>query len=276
MHFSIVIPVFNAGSKIEKTLSGILAQSSILDGRDSFNCIVVDGASGDDTLEHVARFQDDRITVISEPDKGMYDALAKGLAQTQGDVTTYLPAGEFHDPHAFATVSEVLTRFPDITWLTGRSVTRNADGVITDSFLPHPFQRRYIECGMYGTRLPALQQESTFWRSPLTQEIDLDALRPLKLAGDYFIWKSFAKNHELYVINSHLGAFSIEQGQLSQQVPGAYRKELRTLRRSPTVFERASALIHRLRTKHKRPKKSAPRLIQYDHDTARWVMKNKG
>ena len=276
MHFSIVIPVFNAGSKIGKTLSGLLAQTSVLDGRDSFDCIVVDGASSDDTLDHVAGFQDDRITVISEPDKGMYDALAKGLARTKGDVTSYLPAGEVFDENAFAVVSDVLGRFPDINWLTGRSVTRNADGVITDSFLPHPFQRRYIACGMYGTRLPALQQESTFWRASLTQEIDLDALRPLKLAGDYFIWKTFAENHDLYVVNSHLGAFSIEQGQLSQQVRGAYRKELRTLRRRPTVIERAGALVHRLRTKYRQPRKNAPRLIQYDHDAACWVMKNKG
>jgi hypothetical protein len=95
----------------------------------------------------------------------------------------------------------------------------------------------------------------------------------LKLAGDYFIWKTFPKNHELYVVNSHLGAFSIEPGQLSQQVPGAYRKELRALRRRPSVFERAGALIHRLRIKHRNPTKRAARLIQYDHDAARWVMK---
>ena len=127
MHFSIVIPVFNAGSKIQKTIDGLLAQTSVLDGRDSFNCIVVDGASTDDTLTYVEQVQDERITVISEPDSGMYDALAKGLAQTQGDVTSYLPAGEVFDPNAFAVVSDVLGQFPNVNWLTGRSVTRNAD-----------------------------------------------------------------------------------------------------------------------------------------------------
>ncbi|RKF15179.1 glycosyltransferase [Roseovarius spongiae] len=270
MDFFVVIPAFNAADKIERTLRSLIRQTSVLDGQDSFRCLVCDGASTDGTPEAVAQIGDERITVQSEPDSGMYDALAKGLRQAEGDVTCYLPAGETLNPAAFSVLSEVFGRYAQIGWLTGRSVTCNERKQVTDSFLPHPYRRNFIDCGMYGTRLPCIQQESTFWRTELNREFDLDALRACTLAGDYFLWRSLARTQDLYVVNTDLGAFTIETGQLSQQQPGAYRREMRQLRRPPRLSERAAALLLRLRTKHARPRKNAPRQVSYDHASKIW------
>jgi len=270
--FFVIVPVYNAGPKIAKTLQSVLEQSTVLSGQDTLRCVVIDGASTDDTLEHVRRFDDTRIDVISEADEGMYDALAKGLAMAAGDVTCYLPAGECFEFNAFSIVSNVLAQYEEVTWLMGRAVTRNAAGQITDSVLPHPIRRHFIDCGMYGTRLMAIQQESTFWRSALNASIDLSALRKLKLAGDYFMWKCLAQTEDLYIVNAQLGSFTIEPGQLSKSVPGGYRGELRRIRRRPTLLERLSALVHRQFAKRMIPRKTAKRLISYDHKSGDWKM----
>lgn len=270
MHFFIVIPVFNGGDRITRTIESLRAQSALAEGTVRLSVLVMDGASTDDTCARVAALDDPRIEIVSAPDGGMYDALARGLARASGDVTGYLPAGEALDPHAFAVSAEVLTRYPDIAWITGQEVTRNAAGQIINCRLPHPFLRRFFDCGMYGTRLTVLQQESTLWRSALNAEVDRDRLAACRLAGDYLLWRSFARDHELYVIDTHIGSFTVEPGQLSKQEPGAYRRELRALRRRPALWERFAALLYRQYVKRTRPGRRARRLVRFDHGTGEW------
>lgn len=270
LQFTIIIPVFNGGAKIIRTLDSLRAQTALAEGTARLSVLVMDGASTDDTCARVAAFDDPRIEVFSEPDSGMYDALAKGLARAGGGVTGYLPAGEVLDPHALAVAAEVLTRYPKIAWITGQEVTRNAAGQIINCRLPHPFRRRFFDCGMYGTRLTVLQQESTLWRSALNARVDLDRLAACRLAGDYLLWRSFACAHDLYVIDTHIGSFTVEPGQLSKQEPGAYRRELRALRRRPMLWERVAALLYRQYVKRTRPGRSARRLIRFDHGKGGW------
>ncbi|SLN09753.1 putative glycosyl transferase [Roseovarius gaetbuli] len=272
MEFTIIIPVFNAGSKIAHTIESLLSQTALATGEARLSCIVVDGASSDDTLDHVRGFDDPRITILSEQDSGMYDALAKGLARAGGDVTGYLPAGETFDPHAFSVITEVLSRYPEVQWVTGHEVTRNEKGQIINCRLPHPFRRSFFDCGMYGTRLTVLQQESTLWRSGLNTHFDLEKLATCKLAGDYFLWRSLARHQELYVIDTHIGSFTVEPDQLSKQTPGGYRREIRALRRRPNLLERLHALLYRQYVKRTRPQKKAARMLRYDHDTQRWLL----
>ncbi|SLN67814.1 putative glycosyl transferase [Roseovarius albus] len=273
MKYSIVIPVFNSGPKIATTIESLLQQVSVLKGEDSVHVIVADGASTDDTLDHVRAFDDPRIEIISEPDSGMYDALAKGFARvTDSDVTSYMPAGERYDRYTFEIVSMIFKKYGQIKWLTGRAVARNCYGHIHDGRLRHPYLRNLIDCGMYGTRLDAIQQESTLWRSSEDLLIDLEHLTTFKLAGDYFLWKSLAQKNELYVVNAHMGSFTFEGDQLSRQVPGAYRKEMRTIRRKPTVMERLHGLLLRQREKRIVPKYSAKRMVTFHLDTEEWVL----
>jgi glycosyltransferase involved in cell wall biosynthesis len=273
MEFTIIIPVLNAGARIRTTLESLLSQTALASGVARLTCLVVDGGSTDDTLDHVRAFDDPRITILSQKDSGMYDALARGLAQAGGDVTGYLSAGEAFDRHAFAVICEVLTRYPDIHWLTGQEVTRNENGQIIGCRLPHPFRRSFFDCGMYGTRLTVLQQESTLWRSGLNRHFNLERLAACTLAGDYFLWRSLARHQELYVIDTHIGSFTVEPDQLSKRTPGAYRRELRALRRRPALWERLHALLYRQYVKRTRPGNTAARMLRYDPVKQQWLLR---
>lgn len=93
MKISIITATFNSGETIRDTIESVLRQSYT-----DFDYIIKDGGSNDDTLriikEYVPKFGD-RLTVISEPDKGIYDAMNKGLRLATGDVVGLLNSDDF-------------------------------------------------------------------------------------------------------------------------------------------------------------------------------------
>lgn len=275
MKFSIITPVWNGADKITRTIDSVLSQPSVKRGENQINYIVVDGASEDGTAEVARGYEDPRISVISRPDRGMYDALADGLALADGDVTCYLSAGETYDRNAFEVVSDVFQRYDDINWLTGCTATRNERGQIIESRLPHDYQRRMILTAMHGTRLPFVQQESTFWRTTLNGLIDIERLRQLRFAGDFFIWTEFAREHDLYVVNSILASFTCEPGQLSAVNADAYLEEMHSVRIDPTTRDVAKAFFLRLKWRRIVPFSNTPRLLNYDLNRRHWRLSSE-
>ena len=89
---------YNAASVLQRTLDSILCQdySEIVH-------LIIDGASTDTTLQLVDDYIErsnasgggHRIQVTSEPDKGIYDAMNKGLRSIEGDYVCFLNAGDF-------------------------------------------------------------------------------------------------------------------------------------------------------------------------------------
>ena len=271
MRFFGVTAVRNGAGKIGRTVQSVILQDSLRSGRDTLRYIVMDGASADATVDEAKTAGGDAVEVHSAADAGLYDALAKALPMSDGDVTFYLGAGDVLEPTAFQVVATILEKYPEVRWLTGRATTRNDRGEVVDSVLPHPFHRRFFDCGKYGTKLPVLQQESTFWRTELQAEVDFAKVATTRLAGDFLLWKAFAKVTDLYVVNAILGSFTHEINQLSAP-KGAYRAELRQLRRPPSVFEHIAALALRRWTKRRVPPRTARRLISYDLQSNQWVL----
>lgn len=91
--FSIVTVTYNAGSTLEDTIQSVITQTY-----KDVEYIIVDGKSTDNTMDIVRHYQDHIHTVVSEPDKGLYDAMNKGLKLATGDYVCFLNAGdELHE-----------------------------------------------------------------------------------------------------------------------------------------------------------------------------------
>lgn len=84
---SIIIATYNSGKTLRRALDSVLNQSY-----QDWECIVVDGASKDNTIEIVKEYvnKDARFLYISEPDHGIYDAFNKGWKMSKGEWVMYL------------------------------------------------------------------------------------------------------------------------------------------------------------------------------------------
>ncbi len=91
MDISIVTPVFNSIRWIDLCVRSV---RHALQGK-SYEHIVVDGGSTDGTLEYLQR--QNNVHLIGGPDKGMYDALNKGMAASRGHIVGHLNADEQYD-----------------------------------------------------------------------------------------------------------------------------------------------------------------------------------
>ena len=91
--FSVITVTYNAAAVLEDTIQSVIAQTY-----HHVEYIIVDGASKDGTMGIVHRYRDRIARVVSEPDRGLYDAMNKGIALATGDYLCFLNAGDsFHE-----------------------------------------------------------------------------------------------------------------------------------------------------------------------------------
>lgn len=227
MKLSIITPVLNAVNLIDDTIESILSQK----GNFIVEYWIIDGGSNDGTIERILHYKNRsvnsnvQIEFVSEKDNGLYDALIKGFKKITGDVVGYINAGDFYLPHAFSTICEVFKTNREIKWLTGLPLVFNEKGQNFFYYYPLDYKREFIRKGGYGKILKHIQQESTFWRSELLNLIDFEYLKNLKYAGDFYLWKNFAKHYDLFIVESFIAGFRIHEGQLSEDYE-KYEKEL--------------------------------------------------
>lgn len=86
---SVITIVYNNVKDIERTLLSVLEQSY-----PAIEYIIIDGASTDGTMDVINRYRSRLTTVISEKDKGIYDAMNKGLQLATGDYVLFMNSGD--------------------------------------------------------------------------------------------------------------------------------------------------------------------------------------
>lgn len=103
IRISIVTITWNAAHSLQRTLDSVARQ-----GYDHVEHLIIDGASTDGTLDIARRYKDasrHEVVITSEPDRGLYDAMNKGLLRATGDYILFLNAGDtLHAPDTLETV----------------------------------------------------------------------------------------------------------------------------------------------------------------------------
>ena len=117
---SVITVVYNNVKDIERTMLSVLNQTYT-----NIEYILVDGASTDGTLETIKKYEA-QITLISEKDEGIYDAMNKGLAMATGDYILFMNSGdELYSPD---TVAQVFAAAEDADIYYGETEMIDADG----------------------------------------------------------------------------------------------------------------------------------------------------
>lgn len=92
---TIITVTYNAGAFLERTLESAANGLAETEERNLIEYLLIDGASADNTLEIAARYEDAlRLKIRSEPDRGLYDAMNKGLRWATGQYVWFLNAGD--------------------------------------------------------------------------------------------------------------------------------------------------------------------------------------
>ncbi len=122
---SIVVPTFNRGPFLDRCLQSVLGQSYR-----NLECVVMDGASQDDSLAILERFarQDPRLRFVSEPDKGEVDATNKGLDLARGDIVGIQASDDYYVPNAVASAVRFLIGHTEYVGVAGDALFVDPDG----------------------------------------------------------------------------------------------------------------------------------------------------
>ena len=112
--FTIITVTYNAAKVLEETIQSILSQSY-----KNVEYIIVDGQSKDGTLQIIDKYRRWIHCLISEPDKGLYDAMNKGIQLATGDYLCFLNAGDkFHETNTLQHIVHSLKKneLPDVIY----------------------------------------------------------------------------------------------------------------------------------------------------------------
>ena len=158
---SIVIPTYQQGRYIQRTLESILDQ-----GYPALELIVIDGGSTDQTREIIERYQTHIAIYISEKDGGQSDAIRKGFELATGQIITWMNSDDTYAENALITVGQFFAANHSVRFAYGnRDIINENDQVIGRRRQPdfHPRIMRY--CHMIVPQVSAFWQRSLYLES---------------------------------------------------------------------------------------------------------------
>lgn len=110
--FSIITIAFNSEKTIERTIKSVLSQTYI-----DYEYIIVDGGSKDSTHDVIKKYEplfEGRMKWKSEPDKGIYNAINKGLLRSNGEIIGIVNSDDWLEPDSLKKIVEAASSINDI------------------------------------------------------------------------------------------------------------------------------------------------------------------
>lgn len=101
MKFSVITVCFNAVKTIEQTIKSVLNQDY-----ENLEYIIVDGNSTDGTQNIIKKYEEKIDRWVSEPDRGIYDAMNKGINFATGEILSFLNADDWYEDNVISTISQ--------------------------------------------------------------------------------------------------------------------------------------------------------------------------
>ena len=212
MRLSIITINYNNKDGLQKTIESIVTQSF-----NDFEWIVIDGGSTDGSRELIERYADHMAYWVSEPDKGVYNAMNKGIMVAKGEYINFMNSGDYLASPTI--LEEVFTTPRTADVLYGYMMRGSLDGEVNNLSMMKP-NLSWID--LYGDGLP---HQSTFIKRSLFDKFGLYD-ESLKAVSD---WKFFVKAIVYHKTTSEFVPLKIsiyEEGGISDVMGGEERKRV--------------------------------------------------
>jgi glycosyltransferase involved in cell wall biosynthesis len=215
----VVTPTLDAERFLEATMRSVWAQESPSIGIDH---VVVDGGSTDRTVE-IAGGYPSRVIVPGD-DRGMYDAVNRGMAVVEGDVVGYINADDEIAPGALRAVVDAFRDHPGAGWICGRVEYIGPEGEVLGRMTPVRLSLpSYLDLGW-----SCIPQQTVWARRGF-----FDAVGPFDISyrncGDYDWYARALRLQHPLILHETIGRFRLHPGQISLD---------------PEKMERESRMVH--------------------------------
>lgn len=187
MKISIITVVYNNDKTIEDAIKSVLSQSY-----SNIDYIIIDGGSSDKTVTIINEYKEQLGYFISEKDKGIYDAMNKGINAAKGDVIGILNSDDlYQDTTVIETVMNQFNQNPSIDVVYGDLVYVKSDNVnkVVRNWKSNPYYNSFFENGNVPPHPSLFVKKSVYEKAGF---FNLD----FKLAADYeFMLRIFKKHN---------------------------------------------------------------------------------
>lgn len=219
MKVSVITICYNSAAHIEKTIASVLGQS-----HPDLEYVIVDGGSTDGTVDIVKRHAvaDPRIVWISEPDRGIADAMNKGVRLAKGEIVAHLHSDEYYlDSEVVSEVAGLFAKHPERVWSTGGFHFVDEQGRFLKEIPVRRYSyRRLIHCNV-------ILHPATFIRRSTFIELGGFDLA-LRYCMDYHLWLRLGERGDPLLVHRALACFCVHGGSRStMEAACAFAEEFR-------------------------------------------------
>lgn len=138
---SIITVVYNGSKTIEQTINSVISQTYR-----NIEYIIIDGGSTDGTLDIIQKYKEHINQFVSEPDKGLYDAMNKGIAMAKGEIIGMINSDDWYEPNAVELIVQAYIKHPNKRIFHGDRFDITQDG----SKKVRPFNSSTLKFLFYG------------------------------------------------------------------------------------------------------------------------------
>lgn len=206
MKISIVTPVYNAEKTIERTIQSVLNQQINLE----VEYIIIDGGSTDKTLDIINRYSA-YLSVVSEKDKGVYDAMNKGISLARGNIIGIINSDDWYNNNALKLVEQAFTNNPDVS-IIHSPVNNYLGDKLLSTFQPGNLENLLFKI--------TVAHPSCFLKRELYNKIGGFDLS-YSIAADYdLIFRAYTSGAEFLKVDFPVASFSLDgmSGKLSNKI----------------------------------------------------------
>lgn len=184
MKITIITPVLNGSKTIARTIESVLNQNYY-----DLEYIIIDGGSSDGTIDIVNKYKD-KITLISEKDHGIYDAMNKGLKIASGEIIGIINSDDYYCQNIFSLIEHEFK--DDIDLIYGDLLYLNKHNQVVRYWRSGKYQKEKIKNGWIMPHPTVFVRKNVYQRLGLFNPI-------LQIAADYELLLRFI-NKEVNIL----------------------------------------------------------------------------